>query len=230
MSRENEKNLWESVKATFEKNENIKLGKYFSQSINNDIKHLLFTFSRYKFASKMLENNKNIELLELGCNEGIGTYFFEQTKSYKKIVGIDLDGEGIKWAKENITNNCIEFIEDNFMGKKYGEFDAVVSLDVIEHIETAQEQQFMETICSNLKDTGTVIIGTPNENMDPYASEASKIGHINLYDQKRLYKLLNQYFHNVFIFGMNDEVVNTGFYPMSCYIMALCCNKRNKGF
>lgn len=225
MNENTGKNLWESVKATF-KDDNLTLGKYFSQAINNDIKHLVFAFSRYKFASKMLENNSNIELLELGCNEGLGTYFFEQTKAYKKIVGIDLDSEGIKWAKENIHSECIEFIEDDFMGKKYGEFDAVVSLDVIEHIEMSQEYKFMETICSNLKDTGTVIIGTPNENMAPYASEASRVGHINLYNQKRLHNLLSKYFNNVFIFGMNDEVLHTGFYPMSCYIMALCCNKK----
>jgi len=53
------------------------------------------------------------------------------------------------------------------------------------------------------------------------------MGHINLYDQKRLYMLMSKFFHNVFIFHMNDEVVHTGFAPMTCYIFALCCNKRD---
>ena len=27
-------------------------------------------------------------------------------------------------------------------------------------------------------------------------------------------------------FSMNDEVVHTGFYPMACYLLALCCEKK----
>ncbi|MBQ8692884.1 MAG: hypothetical protein IJ520_07040, partial [Synergistaceae bacterium] len=68
--------------------------------------------------------------------------------------------------------------------------------------------------------------GTPNITLSPYACEASKAGHINLYDQKRLYKLCSKYFDNVFIFNMNDEVVNTGFAPMACYMFAVCAGKK----
>ena len=41
-----------------------------------------------------------------------------------------------------------------------------------------------------------------------------------------LKSLLSKYFHNVFIFSMNDEVVHTGFYPMAHYLFALCCDKK----
>lgn len=228
----NDKENWDKVKNVYMKEDNITLGKYFSYGINEDIKHLLFALSRYKFASKMLENKSEIELLELGCNEGIGTYFFQQNGVCKNIVGVDLDTDAIKWAKDNIAiHNCenkinVSFIEDNFINKKYGDFDAIVSLDVIEHIDKKYESDFINTLDINLKKEGIAIIGTPNKLMDSYASEASKVGHINLYNQKTLYNLLSQKFHNVFIFGMNDEVVHTGFYPMSCYIMALCCNKK----
>lgn len=30
------------------------------------------------------------------------------------------------------------------------------------------------------------------------------------------------------IFGMNDEVLHTGMYPMACYIMALGCGKKKR--
>lgn len=105
------------------------------------------------------------------------------------------------------------------------EFDAVVSLDVIEHILPTMENKYCEVICTNLKKDGIAIIGTPNIGMNAYASAASRKAHINLYDQKRLYELMSRYFSNVFIFNMNDEVVNMGFNPMSCYVFALCCNK-----
>ena len=62
--------------------------------------------------------------------------------------------------------------------------------------------------------------------MSPYAGPESRAGHINLYDQDRLYDLLDDFFENVFLFGMNDEVVHTGFAPMCCYIFAVCAGKR----
>ena len=36
----------------------------------------------------------------------------------------------------------------------------------------------------------------------------------------------SRYFENVFVFGMNDEVVHTGFYPMCHYIFVLGTGKR----
>ena len=75
---------------------------------------------------------------------------------------------------------------------------------------------------------GVAIIGTPNITFNPFASAGSKMAHINLYDQERLYDLCSRHFDNVFIFNMNDEVVNTGFAPMSCYIFAVCAGKNNK--
>ncbi|MEG1742347.1 MAG: class I SAM-dependent methyltransferase, partial [Acetivibrio sp.] len=162
---------------------------------------------------------------ELGCQEGLGSLFFQQNCNLERYLGIDMDEEAIIWSKENL-NEKLEFMKDNFLISKaqYGTFDAVVSLDVIEHIE--DEKRYFEVIVDNLKEEGIAIIGTPNEKLSPYASEGSKIAHINLYTQERLYETAIKYFENVFIFNMNDEVVNMGFDPMSCYIFALCCGKK----
>lgn len=104
--------------------------------------------------------------------------------------------------------------------------DCAVSLDVIEHIPAEKEDIYFQTICNNLKDNGIAVLGTPNVTMFPYASPWNKKAHINNYSQERLYEAAAKWFQNVFIFGMNDEVLHTGFYPMSCYIMALCCGKK----
>lgn len=208
-------------------NSNLTLGITASHTISRDIKHILFTFSRYKFVAKMIENRENSSILELGCNEGLGTLFFQQiVKNYRKIVGIDLDNDAIKWAKEHIKAKNINFIEDNFINKKYGDFDVLISLDVIEHINKNKEEDFINTIDINLHKDGIAIIGTPSKFQNQFASQASKIAHINLYDQESLYNLLIKKFNNVFIFGMNDEVVHTGFYPMCSYMIALCCGKK----
>ena len=106
--------------------------------------------------------------------------------------------------------------------------DAVVSLDVIEHNPVEREDEYFMTNCKNQKRDGVAIIGTPNVTMVPYSSPWNKIAHINNYSQTRLYEAMSKYFENVFIFGMNDEVLHTGMYPMASYIMAMGCGVRER--
>ena len=209
---------WEKVVNSIP-NINLKLGKLTADTLLNESNHLLFTFSRYKFASKMIGNDK--EVLELGCSEGIGSLIIAENNC--NIKAVDFDEDAILWAAENLKNKNIEFVNDDFINKKYGEFDAVVSIDVIEHIIKKNENKFLETVHKNLKHDGICIIGTPNITAKKYASKTTKDGHVNNFSTKRLKQLFLKKFRNVFIFGMNDEVLHTGFNSMSHYLILLAC-------
>jgi len=37
---------------------------------------------------------------------------------------------------------------------------------------------------------------------------------------------MERHFHNVFMFGMNDEVVHTGYHKTAHYIFALACSRK----
>ena len=50
--------------------------------------------------------------------------------------------------------------------------------------------------------------------------------HVNCKDQRDLKELMRRYFHNVYAFSMNDEVVHTGFYPMAHYLLGVACHRR----
>jgi hypothetical protein len=52
---------------------------------------------------------------------------------------------------------------------------------------------------------------------------------MNLYSGDRLREQLKRYFHQVFLFGANDEVVHTGYLPMAHYLIAVGCRKRKGG-
>ena len=206
----------------------IELSTWSSHAMKTDMKHFLFTFARYKFVMKMLTGH-NIKVLELGCNDGLGTMFFEQSGRCDKVVGVDFDTDSIQWARKKLTSKITSFYEADFLkmdNYPQGGYNTICSLDVIEHIDQSQENCFMEVICNNLAKDGFAVIGTPSLSMYAYTSEKNKKAHINNYSQERLTELLNKYFHNVFIFGMNDEVLHTGMYSMTSYIMALCCYKR----
>lgn len=219
---------WKGVTNIYGRTELLELGPYYSNMFLKDIKHIAFTLSRYKFVSKLLMYKNEVTLLELGCQEALGALMFKQNVRLKKYTGVDLDEKAISWNKKHLPSE-FEFICANFFNciqLKERKYDAVISLDVIEHISADMEDKYCKVLARSIKDSGVAVVGTPSVMMTPYACEESRVGHINLYDQKRLYALLRKHFNNVFIFNMNDEVVNTGFAPMSCYIFAVCCSKR----
>ena len=221
------KELWNEVKRQME-GEPLTLGWKTSATIRTSTHGLLFILARYKFALKMMANRQNLKVLDLGCNEGIGDLMILQNCHCEQVVGVDFDEDAIRWANDNLKQEGLSFVQGDFMGMEVFPQggDCVVSLDVIEHISVEQEDMYFQTVCRNLKDDGFAVIGTPNVTMMPYANPVNKIAHINNYDQKRLYDAMSRYFENVFVFGMNDEVLHTGMYPMTCYIMALGCGKK----
>jgi 2-polyprenyl-3-methyl-5-hydroxy-6-metoxy-1,4-benzoquinol methylase len=218
-----EKALWSEVAERFG-SETIALGNHWSYNLRNDPKRLAFVLSRYKFSAKMCRRESTI--LELGCSEGIGVPILAEFAS--GYTGVDMDKDAIDSAILNWPQENVRFINDNFLEKKYGTFDAVISLDVIEHIDRSIEHQFFKTIYDNLDIDGIAVIGTPNVTSSQYASAASQSGHINLFDYSRLKKTMQSLFTNVFMFGGNDEMVHTGYAPMTHYIYALGCGKKDR--
>ena len=216
---------WEGVRALMGQ-DTFTLGPYFAHQLRHQTRHLLFTLARYKFAARLLPQDAPARVLELGCAEGIGTLLLAENGH--TVLGVDFDEPAIRYAQESIDHPRIRFQSGDFLDQRFGEFDAVVTLDVIEHVFPRDEPRFLRTLTDNLAEDGFCVVGTPNETASPYASERSRAGHVNLYTAERLTHALRGYFRNVFIFGMNDEVVHTGFYPMCHYLFALGCGKRER--
>jgi SAM-dependent methyltransferase len=219
-----EKELWGKVTAMLGAGHKV-LGRHWSHNLLSDPKRLAFVLSRYKFAAKMIGRNKRV--LELGCSEGIGTPILAEFAA--DYVGVDMDASAIATAKRNWSNKSWQFIEADFLGQRYGTFDSIVSLDVIEHIHREYETLFFDAVANNLREDGVCLVGTPNITAAAYASAGSQRGHVNLYDAGRLEAALRTVFHNVFSFGLNDELVHTGYAPMAHYLMCLGCDKRAGG-
>lgn len=201
-------------------NQSIVLGQHWSYNIYDDPKRLAFVLSRYQFAAEIVGYGKRV--LELGCSEGLaGLVLADHAMSY---VGVDSDSEAIGVACRNWERRGVSFIEGDFMGRCFGEFDAVVSMDVVEHIDPKYELVFFDTVRKNLVADGLCVIGTPNLAASAHASAVSRANHINLFDGKRLKNTLSRHFRNVFVFGMNDEVVHTGFLPMAHFLLGIGCS------
>jgi 2-polyprenyl-3-methyl-5-hydroxy-6-metoxy-1,4-benzoquinol methylase len=216
-----EKELWSRVTDMLGSGEK-ELGSHWTYNLWNDPKRLGFVLSRYKFAAKMASAGRRV--LELGCSEGIGAPILaEHAIAY---TGVDLDEPAIEAARRNFPGERFTFVAGDFLDKPVGAFDAVVSLDVVEHIQPDAAQLFFDAIATNLDGDGVAVVGTPNATSEAYASEASRRGHVNLYEAPRLKESMERLFHNVFMFGINDEIVHTGFAPMAHYLVAVGCYAR----
>lgn len=204
-----------------------RFGLMANESWNNDPKRTLFTLSRYKFVAKILSGRKNV--LEIGCADGFGSRIVKQ--QVEKLVGIDIDQIFIEDAIVNNNNEAgLSFEVHDILEKKYASekiFDAAYCLDVLEHIQEEVEEIFVRNVIDSICDEGVLIVGMPSIESQVYASEQSKIGHVNCKSGIKLKELMDKYFHNTFIFSMNDEVVHTGFYKMAHYLIAVCTHKKN---
>ncbi|QND70342.1 class I SAM-dependent methyltransferase [Tardiphaga robiniae] len=200
------------------------LGLRGSESWYQDPKHIVFRLSRYKFVSKMLSGRKHV--LEVGCGDAFGTRIVQAEVG--KLTAIDFDPVFIadvndrmvdRWRFEAKTHDMLD-------GPVPGNFDAVYSLDVLEHIDPASERLFLKNAFGSLDVNGAAVIGLPSLESQPYASPQSKAGHVNCKSGPELKRLMEEYFHNVFLFSMNDEVVHTGFHKMANYVFAIGAGKR----
>ena len=195
------------------------LGPWSSYSLLNDPKHLAFVLSRYKFVAKMLQGRRSV--LEVGPGDGIGLPIVAQ--AVDKVYAVDWDSRLIDGNRRrlagirNIEHMCLDL---NKAGIDLA-VDAAYTVDVIEHLAPADEDPFMRRIVRCLHPDGVLIIGTPNITASAYASPRSEVQHINLKSMESLQAMTSRYCKNVFMFGMNDEVLHTGYAPMCHYIWSL---------
>lgn len=185
-----------------------------------DPKRICFVLARYKFVAKMFSGMNRV--LEVGCADAFGTRLVQQ--EVPNVVAVDFDPLFVDDVNSRMEERwpltCK--VHDMLSGPMDTQFDGAYSIDVLEHILPKDEDRFIGNIVRSLTPTGTCIIGTPSLESQTYASKASKEGHVNCKNAPQLKALMQRYFHNVFMFSMNDEVVHTGFHPLAHYLFALC--------
>lgn len=197
----------------------LTVGPWTSYSILNDPKHLVFTLARYKFVAKMLAGRGTV--LEVGPGDGIGLPIIAQ--AVDKVIAVDWDQRLIDGNKRrlkdigNIEHLCVDLNKVTLDAKA----DAAFTIDVVEHIENKDEDSFMRAMVRCLHKDGVLITGTPNITASQYASPRSEAQHINLKSMDTLKQLTETYCKNVFLFGMNDEILHTGYAPMCHYIWSI---------
>lgn len=197
----------------------FKLGLISNAVWYDDPKSMLFKLARYKFVSQMLKDYETV--LEVGCGDGFCSRLV--SFSVRKLTLSDFDGAFIKEIeKDGNQSNSRLIVFDPVSEQLDEKFDAIYNLDVIEHVKPRDEVSFILNLKNSLNENGVIIFGTPSLESQNYASERSKLGHVNCKSADDWKSLFKKYFRVVFQFGMNDEVVHTGFGKMSHYLFFIC--------
>lgn len=201
------------------------LGLMINQAWQDDPKHVVFTLARYKFVSKMLAGRDHV--LEVGCADAWSTRIVVQ--AVKKLTATDFDPVFVADVKQRMDPKWQFDVthHDLLAGPHPGTYDAAYALDVIEHIQPQDELTFTGNIVKSLTPQGALILGCPSLQSQAHASPQSKAGHVNCKTGDTMRALLSRFFHNVFVFSMNDEVVHTGYAPMAHYVFGLGCGRKD---
>lgn len=111
---------------------------------------------KLKLLKKNLVVDPRFIILDLGCAQGILSYFLRQKGGF--WVSTDQDFTNLKTTQSLLEKNLTQ-IEGGYLPFKSQSFDQVVSLDYIEHLEN--DDQCLEEIHRVLKKEGQLVIATP---------------------------------------------------------------------
>lgn len=195
------------------------VGPQLSYQLRHDPDHAAFVLARYRAAAALIGDAERV--LEAGAGELIGAGILSNGR--RQYVGIDTDEEALAIAAEiyqdrsDVTLHVGSAIDAVWVGQ----FDAVVALDVAEHIPPDQEEAFFLNLCRALTPYGRLIIGTPSAHMSHLASPQSQAGHVNLFTPERLKARLQRHFHAVQMLFMQDVALHTGHPQAAHYVLGV---------
>ncbi len=179
-----------------------------------DPKLVLFVLARYQLVARMLQGYGSV--IEVGCGDGFGSRLVRAAVG--QLTAIDIDAQMIESAK--LLNPDIHFFAGD-MASTDGTYDGAYCLDVLEHVDPADEFQFMTEFAA-LAPVG--IIGMPSLESQAYASPLSKANHVNCKTEDGLRATMRKHYRHVFLWSMNDAVPHVGFGPLAHYRLALGVN------
>ena len=113
---------------------------------------------RYLFATPLVSG---MNVLDLACGSGYGSY--QLSLSAKQVLGVDVEGSAIEYARNNYKNENLSFLTGNaqeLSGLNDASFDAVVSFETIEHLP--DYKQYLKAVRRVLKPGGLFIVSTPD--------------------------------------------------------------------
>jgi len=153
----------------------------------------------YQEVKAQLETSDRI--LEVGFGEGYGAKILSE--SCREIIAIDVEKDAVSYAQNKYGGDKCRFLwyDGSIIPFDNAGFDAVVSFQVIEHIQ--DDKLFVAEICRVLKNGGRFYITTPNREtrLKPGQKPWNRF-HVREYANSQLAETLRESFEQVDVFGV----------------------------
>ena len=154
---------------------------------DNVVRHM----SRYKFAASFIP--KGSRLLDCACGSGYGSELLAEKAG--SVLGIDRCSDAIDYARAHFDAPNIEFRQGDIGHLKFAQdsFDAVVSLETLEHVPRDVCESYLRNIVQWLKPGGILVCSSPMlrySNGKPYVTNPY---HINELPRDELIQMLEQH-------------------------------------
>lgn len=111
---------------------------------------------KLRLLQKNLDIDSSMVILDLGCAQGILSYFLRKKRGF--WVHTDQDFENLKTSQSLLEKNCLQ-VGEGFLPFKSESFNLVVSLDYLEHLEN--DELCLAEIHRILKKDGHLVLATP---------------------------------------------------------------------
>ena len=125
-----------------------------SSVIHEQLARLQFIESRLSFNGR--------RVLDFGCGTGYNSYYLAARQSPAEVVGLDISEKCIAHCRQHYGHmNTSYHVRDCLVHDPgLGEFDIIISCEVIEHVE--DQERYLDILARYLKPDGTAFITTPN--------------------------------------------------------------------
>jgi 2-polyprenyl-3-methyl-5-hydroxy-6-metoxy-1,4-benzoquinol methylase len=119
---------------------------------------------RYRFASHVIGSGA---VLDVACGVGYGSYMLGRADPARTVLGRDRCARAIEFARRTYGRPNVAFECGDALGQPgEGRFDAIVSLETLEHIQ--DEVAFLRVLHRLARSRCTLVISTPNECLYPF--------------------------------------------------------------
>jgi len=111
---------------------------------------------RYEFARQFCAGR---EVLDAGCGVGYGSAYLAETA--RRVVGVDIDGDAIGYARQRYAAPNVEFVQADVCAMPFDDaaFDVACSFEAIEHVP--DPERLVAELRRVVRADGVCVLSTP---------------------------------------------------------------------